>query len=107
MDSHTAAPPGLQVGVVGAGVAGLSAASALRRIGHNVEVNCPASASCSTPNLLALLTSLPQIFERSLFKNENGAAVSIPPNGGRILKHWGFDSVKAGGIENIQVGNAV
>ncbi|KAI1609206.1 salicylate hydroxylase [Exophiala viscosa] len=80
MDSHTPAAPGLQVGVVGAGVAGLSAAIALRRIGHKVE-----------------------IFERSLFKNENGAAVSIPPNGGRILKHWGFDSVKAGGIENIQV----
>lgn len=29
---------GLQVGVVGAGVAGLSAAIALRRIGHSVEV---------------------------------------------------------------------
>ncbi|KAK5022252.1 hypothetical protein LTS07_010128 [Exophiala sideris] len=80
MDSQTTAVPGLQVGVVGAGVAGLSAAIALRRVGHNVE-----------------------IFERSLFKNENGAAVSIPPNGGRILKHWGFDSDKAGGIENIQV----
>ncbi|KIW19271.1 hypothetical protein PV08_03565 [Exophiala spinifera] len=70
---------GLQVGVVGAGVAGLSAAIALRRIGHSVEV-----------------------FERSQFKNENGAAVSITPNGGRILQRWGFDSVKAGGIENVQ-----
>lgn len=29
---------GLQVGIVGAGVAGLSAAIALRKIGHNVEV---------------------------------------------------------------------
>jgi salicylate hydroxylase len=29
--------------------------------------------------------------------------VSITPNGGRILEHWGFDTVKAGGIENIQV----
>ena len=29
--------------------------------------------------------------------------MSITPNGGRILEHWGFDAVKAGGIENIQV----
>lgn len=43
------------------------------------------------------------MFERSEFKNEAGAAVSIPPNGGRILEHWNFDSVKAGGIDNIQV----
>ncbi|KAK5397951.1 hypothetical protein LTR07_003262 [Exophiala xenobiotica] len=77
--STTASGNGLQVGIVGAGVAGLSAAIALRRIGHDVEV-----------------------FERSQFRNENGAAVSIPPNGGRILQYWGFDAVKAGGIENIQ-----
>ena len=43
------------------------------------------------------------MFERSEFRNENGAAVSITPNGGRILQHWGFDSVKAGGVENLQV----
>lgn len=43
------------------------------------------------------------MFERSHFRNENGAAVSVTPNGGRILDHWGFDSGKAGGIENIQV----
>jgi salicylate hydroxylase len=49
-----------------------------------------------------LLTSI-QVFERSQFKNENGAAVSIPPNGTRVLQHWGFDCDKAGGIENIQV----
>jgi NADPH-dependent glutamate synthase beta subunit-like oxidoreductase len=36
--STTASGNGLQVGIVGAGVAGLSAAIALRRIGHDVEV---------------------------------------------------------------------
>lgn len=44
-----------------------------------------------------------QVYERSLFRNENGAAVSIPPNGGRILKRWGFDTVKTQGIEMDQV----
>lgn len=44
-----------------------------------------------------------QIYERSLFRNENGAAVSIPPNGGRILKRWGFDSVATQGIQMEQV----
>jgi len=50
-----------------------------------------------------LTSNVVQIFERSSFRNENGAAVSIPPNGGRILKRWGFDSVKTGGIEIKQV----
>lgn len=34
-----ASSQGLQIGIVGAGVAGLSAAIALRKIGHNVEVS--------------------------------------------------------------------
>ncbi|KAK5069539.1 hypothetical protein LTS08_007577 [Lithohypha guttulata] len=70
----------LQIGIVGAGVAGLAAAIALRRVGHECE-----------------------IWERSTFKNENGAAVSIPPNGGRILKRWGFDAQKTQGIQIEQV----
>jgi 2-polyprenyl-6-methoxyphenol hydroxylase-like FAD-dependent oxidoreductase len=71
---------GLKIGISGAGVAGLSAAIGLRRAGHTVT-----------------------IFERSQFRNEAGAAVSIPPNGARLLDSWGFDEKKAGGIENIQV----
>ena len=71
---------GLNIGICGAGVAGLAAAIGLRRAGHTVT-----------------------IFERSQFRNEAGAAVSIPPNGARLLEAWGFDGKKAGGIENIQV----
>ncbi|KAH8673570.1 hypothetical protein BX600DRAFT_494978 [Xylariales sp. PMI_506] len=66
----------LQVGIVGAGIGGLSAAIGFRRAGAEVEV-----------------------FERSLFKNEVGAALTITPNGSRILDAWGFDHVKAGGVE--------
>ena len=101
---------GLHVGIVGAGVAGLSAAIAMRRIGHQVEVSLreniipPILCVSKWHREVERRSNLWfQVFERSQFKNENGAAVSIPPNGARILDYWGFDSAAAGGIENIQV----
>ncbi|KAJ4298281.1 hypothetical protein N0V90_006181 [Kalmusia sp. IMI 367209] len=63
---------GMQVGIVGAGIAGLGAAIALCRAGHDVE-----------------------IFEKSSFKREIGAAILMTPNGNRILRRWGFDFDKA------------
>lgn len=71
---------GLEIGIIGAGLAGLSAAIALRRSGHTVT-----------------------IFERSSFKNEIGAAVSIPPNATRILDRWHFDWPKTRPIEKKQI----
>ncbi|KAF2107134.1 hypothetical protein BDV96DRAFT_305823 [Lophiotrema nucula] len=62
----------MDVAIVGAGVAGLGAAIALRRAGHTVT-----------------------IYEKSHFRNEIGAAILITPNGNRILRHWGFDFEKA------------
>lgn len=55
-------------GVVGAGIAGLSAAIALRRAGWDVEV-----------------------FEKSRMKHEVGAAITIMPSGNAILDSWGFE----------------
>ncbi|KAI0167936.1 hypothetical protein BJ166DRAFT_244034 [Pestalotiopsis sp. NC0098] len=66
----------LKVGVIGAGIGGLSAAIGLRRAGAEVE-----------------------IFERSTFKNEYGAAITVTPNGSRVLDSWGFDDAKAGAVE--------
>jgi salicylate hydroxylase len=66
----------LKCAVVGAGIAGLGAAIALRRAGHEVE-----------------------IFEKSTFKQEIGAAISMTPNSNYILGHWGFDFQKAGETE--------
>ncbi|KAI0128942.1 hypothetical protein BJ170DRAFT_701641 [Xylariales sp. AK1849] len=66
----------LRVGIIGAGIGGLSAAIGLRRAGAEVE-----------------------IFERSAFKNEIGAAITVTPNGSRILDSWGFDDAKAGVVE--------
>ncbi|KAJ6507738.1 FAD/NAD(P)-binding domain-containing protein [Mycena vitilis] len=57
----------LNVSVVGAGIAGLAAAIALRKNGHVV-----------------------QIFESSEAKTEIGAGVGVPPNASRVLDHFGI-----------------
>ncbi|KAH7112975.1 monooxygenase [Dactylonectria estremocensis] len=58
----------LKIIIVGAGLGGLGCAIALTRAGHKVEV-----------------------FEQSSFLNEVGAAIHIPPNATRVLKHWDCD----------------
>lgn len=70
----------LQIGVIGCGIAGLSATIALARAGHAVEV-----------------------FERSRFKRENGAALVIGVNATRVLASWGFDVEKYGAVDYSQL----
>ncbi|KAK8125687.1 uncharacterized protein PG998_001446 [Apiospora kogelbergensis] len=67
----------LEVGIVGAGIGGLSAAIGLRRAGAHVEV-----------------------YERSNFADEIGAAITITPNGSRILDSWGFNNDNAHVVES-------
>ncbi|KAK4641286.1 hypothetical protein QC761_611030 [Podospora bellae-mahoneyi] len=63
--------------VVGAGIAGLCAAIALRRAGWHVAV-----------------------YEKSSFKNEIGAAITITPNATLVLERFGFDFLEFGGVRN-------
>ncbi|CZT25531.1 related to salicylate 1-monooxygenase [Ramularia collo-cygni] len=63
----------LNCAIIGAGIVGLGAGIALRNSGHKAT-----------------------IFEKSTFKNEIGAAITVAPNGNRILDHWGFDAKAAG-----------
>ncbi|QIW98252.1 hypothetical protein AMS68_003770 [Peltaster fructicola] len=58
----------LRIGIIGGGIAGLSAAISLRQHGHDIHV-----------------------FERSSFDNEVGAAISLAPNASRILRGWGME----------------
>ncbi|KAI8947191.1 FAD/NAD(P)-binding domain-containing protein [Xylaria longipes] len=71
-------PQPLTAGIIGAGIAGLSAAIGLRRAGLQV-----------------------QVYERSQFKNEIGAAITAPPNATYILRQWGFDFEAAAPVPNV------
>lgn len=58
---------GLKILIVGAGIGGLTAAIALRKQGHHV-----------------------QIFEQSRFATETGAALHLAPNANGILRRLGI-----------------
>ena len=64
----------LNVVVVGAGIAGLAAALGLRCAGHDVT-----------------------IYERSMTKDEVGAAITLTPNAHAVLSKWGFKPSDAAG----------
>lgn len=75
----------LKIIIVGAGLGGLGCAIALTRAGHKVEVCRPLflDGGVTKPTH--------QVFEQSSFLNEVGAAIHIPPNATRVLKHWDCD----------------
>jgi len=85
MSTSPEQPAPLRIAIIGAGIAGLTSAIALRRAGHAVTV-----------------------YERSSFKNEIGAAISMPPNATRILDRWAFDwaAARAGPKLQIRIADA-
>jgi 2-polyprenyl-6-methoxyphenol hydroxylase-like FAD-dependent oxidoreductase len=66
---------GLDIIVIGGGLAGLGAAIALRQKGHHVT-----------------------IYEQSRFANEVGAAIHMTPNATGILGQLGLDPADSGAI---------
>jgi 2-polyprenyl-6-methoxyphenol hydroxylase-like FAD-dependent oxidoreductase len=95
--NHFAPNPGeqkLDVAVIGAGIAGLMTAVALVQSGHNVEVRTlplALRARHATDKGHPCL----QIYERSKFANEIGAAINMCPNAARILSYYEFDFARA------------
>lgn len=87
---------GLHVLIVGAGIGGLVAAIALRQQGHRVEVSYP----CQTNEVV---TDREQLFERSRFANEIGAAIHLSPNCNGVLQRLGIDATKFGAVETEMV----
>ncbi|KAL3457403.1 hypothetical protein BJX64DRAFT_18920 [Aspergillus heterothallicus] len=68
---------GLHVLIAGAGIGGLATAIALRQQGHRVE-----------------------LFERSRFSSEIGAAIHLTPNANAALLGLGIDATTLGGVES-------
>ncbi|KAI4158335.1 MAG: hypothetical protein LQ342_007537 [Letrouitia transgressa] len=76
----------LRIVIVGAGIAGLCAAVALRHAGHSVQVLLiKVDQLCVTH-----IAQTSQIIEKSQFASEIGAALAIAPNGARVLSSLGF-----------------
>jgi salicylate hydroxylase len=75
---HSISPHGwrqLDIAVVGGGIGGMSAATALRRAGHKVS-----------------------IYERANLIGQAGASISCAANGTRWLHEWGVDVAKGDGV---------
>ena len=73
-------PSSLKIIIIGAGLAGLTAAIALRRQGHYVDV-----------------------YEQSQLASEVGAAIHLTPNCTGILKQLGIEPEQSGAVPLIQV----
>ncbi|KAK7952086.1 salicylate hydroxylase [Apiospora aurea] len=73
-------PGPLKIAVVGAGIGGLSAAIALRRQGHMVD-----------------------LYEQSSLASETGAAVHLAPNSNGLLRRWGIYAEKFGACNTTKV----
>ncbi|KAJ7827241.1 hypothetical protein B0H14DRAFT_3720974, partial [Mycena olivaceomarginata] len=80
----------LDISIVGAGIAGIAAAIALRRNGHRVQVRL-------MPSFHGCIDSI--ILESAQIKAEIGAAIVVPVNAQRVLEHLGYEKENLLSIE--------
>ncbi|KAI9695809.1 MAG: hypothetical protein M1820_008402 [Bogoriella megaspora] len=82
--------------VVGAGIAGLSAGVGLRRAGHKVTVSTFPLAIPFYGLRHSLICHTNKILEQSSLLHEVGAAITIKPNATRVLASWDFVPEQSG-----------
>jgi salicylate hydroxylase len=75
----------LKVIIIGAGLGGLATAVTLTREGHEVEARKPNLSQDKTHS------DKTQVYEKSSFHNEVGAAINLQPNASRLVRQWGCD----------------
>lgn len=83
----------LRISIIGAGIGGLTAAIALRKQGHHVQVGL------SLPICGAQILRQKKIFEQSAFTHEAGAAIHLAPNANGILRRLGIFAEEFGANE--------
>ncbi|KAK7042789.1 FAD/NAD(P)-binding domain-containing protein [Favolaschia claudopus] len=94
----------LNVSVVGAGIAGLAVATALRRNGHRVQVRMLFATYLLSRDNIVL-----KIFESAEVKVEIGAAIVVPRNAQLVLEHLGYnkDNLRSVDFVGIETFNAL
>ncbi|KAI9658365.1 MAG: hypothetical protein M1821_002498 [Bathelium mastoideum] len=90
----------MEIIIVGAGIAGLSAGIGLRRAGHKVTVGISTLwqfAAYRPHDFHKFLTCRTnKILEQSSLLHEVGAAITVKPNATRVLESWDFDPEESG-----------
>ncbi len=91
----------LEIIIVGAGIIGLAAATALSRAGHKITVSIPHKYHNKALNMSQKLV------EKSTFSREIGFSITVGTNGSKVLAALGFDFERARSVDCSHVNSSV